>query len=109
VRSSRRRTANSVASLADLDPERDVASTLHQAVVAANQLLAVDAAGLMLADADGRLRWASASDPRAQTLEDNQEILAAGPCMQAFVSGRPAVMCDATLAPHWGADHACVC
>jgi hypothetical protein len=94
--------AKSIATLTDLDPELDLAATLEQAVVAAKQLFAVDAAGIMLADADGRLRWASASDPLAQTLEDNQETFAAGPCLQAFASGRPAVICDATLEPHWG-------
>jgi GAF domain-containing protein len=94
--------AVSMATLTDLDPERDLAATLEQAVVAAKQLFAVDAAGIMLADADGRLRWASASDPLAQTLEDNQETFAAGPCVQAFTSGQPAVICDATLEPHWG-------
>jgi GAF domain-containing protein len=56
----------------------------------------------MLGDADGRLRWASASDPLAQTLEDNQETFAAGPCLQAFASGQPAVIDDATLEPRWG-------
>jgi transcriptional regulator with GAF, ATPase, and Fis domain len=94
--------AKSIATLTDLDPERDLAATLDQAVVAAKQLFGVDAAGIMLADADGKLRWASASDPLAQTLEDNQETFAAGPCLQAFASGRPAVICDATLEPHWG-------
>ena len=71
-------------------------------MVAAKQLFAVDAAGIMLADADGRLRWASASDPVAQILEDNQETFAAGPCLQAFATGRPAVIYDATLEPRWG-------
>ena len=94
--------ANSIATLTDLDPERDLAATLEQTAVAAKQLFAVDAAGIMLGDADGRLRWASASDPRAQALEDNQETFAAGPCLQAFVSGRPAVIDDATLEPRWG-------
>jgi GAF domain-containing protein len=94
--------AKSIAALADLDPQRDLVSTLEQAVVAVKQLFAVDAAGVMLADADGRLRWASASDPLAQTLEDNQEVFAAGPCLQAFASGRPVVMHDATLDPRWG-------
>jgi transcriptional regulator with GAF, ATPase, and Fis domain len=94
--------AKSIATLTDLDPTRDLAATLDQAVVAAKQLFMVDAAGIMLADAQGRLRWASASDPLAQTLEDNQETFAAGPCLQAFASGRPAVICDATLEPHWG-------
>jgi putative methionine-R-sulfoxide reductase with GAF domain len=94
--------AKSIATLTDLDPERDLAATLDQAVVAAKQLFGVDAAGIMLADADGKLRWASASDPLAQTLEDNQETFAAGPCLQAFTTGQPAVIHDATLEPHWG-------
>ena len=94
--------AKSIATLADLDPERDLADTLQQAVVAAKQLFQVDAVGIMLADADGKLRWASASDPRAQTLQDNQEVFASGPCVQAFASRRPAVMHDATLEPRWG-------
>jgi putative methionine-R-sulfoxide reductase with GAF domain len=94
--------AKSIAALTDLDPLRDLAATLEQAVVAVKQLFAVDAAGLMLADAHGKLRWASASDPLAQTLEDNQEVFAAGPCLEAFASGRPVVMHDATLEPRWG-------
>jgi GAF domain-containing protein len=94
--------ATSIATLADLDPELDLAATLEQAVVAAKQLFEVDGAGIMLADADGRLRWASASDPLAQALEDNQETFAAGPCLEAFTTGRPAVIGDATLEPRWG-------
>jgi GAF domain-containing protein len=94
--------AKSIATLTDLAPERDLAATLDQAVVAAKQLFGVDAAGIMLADADGKLRWASASDPIAQALEDNQETFAAGPCLEAFTSGRPAVIHDATLEPRWG-------
>jgi GAF domain-containing protein len=92
----------SIATLTDLDPERDLAGMLEQAVVAAKQLFEVDAVGIMLADADGRLRWASASDPLAQALEDNQETFAAGPCLEAFTSGRPAVVGDAILEPRWG-------
>jgi GAF domain-containing protein len=94
--------AKSLATLTDLNPQRDLAATLDQAVVAAKQLFQVDAAGIMLGDADGRLRWASASDPLAQALEDNQEALAGGPCLHAFASGQPAVIDDATLEPRWG-------
>ena len=92
----------SIAALTDRDPERDLASTLEQAVLAAKQLFMVDAAGIMLADNDGTLRSASASDRRAQALEDSQERFAAGPCAQAFSTGRPVVMRDATLEPRWG-------
>jgi GAF domain-containing protein len=94
--------AKSLATLTDLNPQRDLAATLEQTVIAAKQLFEVDAAGIMLGDADGRLRWASASDPLAQVLEDNQEALAAGPCLHAFATGQPVVIDDATLEPHWG-------
>jgi GAF domain-containing protein len=94
--------AKNIGTLTDLDPQRDLPATLHQAVIAAKQLFDADAAGVMLVDLDGRLRWASASDERAQVLEDNQEVFAAGPCMQAFTSGRPAVMHDATMERRWG-------
>ena len=94
--------AKSIGTLSDLHPEQDLPATLHQAVLAAKQLFDADAAGVMLADLDGRLRWASASDQRAQVLEDNQEVFAAGPCAQAYTTGRPAVMHDATLERRWG-------
>ena len=94
--------ARSITALTDRDPERDLASTLEQAVLAVKQLFMVDAAGIMLADNDGTLRSASASDQRAQTLEDSQERFAAGPSAQAFTTGRPVVMRDATLEPRWG-------
>ena len=94
--------AKSIGTLNDLDPTRDLPATLQQAVLAAKQLFDVQAAGVMLADADGSLRWASASDERAQTLEDNQEVFAAGPCMEAYTSGRPAMMHDATMEQRWG-------
>jgi hypothetical protein len=88
--------------LTDVDPVADLASTLDLVVVAAKQLFGVDAVGTMFPDADGRLRGASASDPLAQALEDNQETLAAGPCLDAFASGQPAIMHDATLESRWG-------
>jgi hypothetical protein len=71
--------AKSIGTLTDLHPELDLAETLQQAVQAAKQLFDADATGVMLVDLDGQLRWASASDQRAQTLEDNQEVFAAGP------------------------------
>ena len=90
----------SIGTLTDLHPDQDLAATLQEAVLAARQLFDADAAGIM--HADGKLRWASASDERAQTLEDNQEVFAAGPCMEAFTTGRPAVMHDATMERRWG-------
>jgi GAF domain-containing protein len=94
--------AKSIGTLTDLHPDQDLAATLQQAVLAAKQLFDADAAGIMLTDADGNLRWASASDQRAQTLEDNQEVFAAGPCAEAFNTNHPAVMHDASLERRWG-------
>ena len=94
--------AKSIGTLTDLHPDQDLVVTLQQAVQAAKQLFDADAAGVMLIDIDGRLRWASASDERAQVLEDNQEVFAAGPCMEAYTSGRPAAMHDATMERRWG-------
>jgi GAF domain-containing protein len=94
--------AKSIGTLTDLHPDQDLPATLQQAVLAAKSLFDADAAGVMLVDLGGNLRWASASDQRAQVLEDNQEVFAAGPCSEAFTSGRPAVMHDATLERRWG-------
>jgi GAF domain-containing protein len=94
--------AKSIGTLTDLHPDQDLPATLHQAVITAKQLFDADAAGIMLADMEGKLRWASASDQRAQTLEDNQEVFAAGPCSEAFSTGKPAVMHDASLERRWG-------
>jgi GAF domain-containing protein len=92
----------SIGTLTDLDPTRDLADALQQASMAGKQLFDAHAAGIMLADADGQLRWASGSDQRAQTLEDSPELFAAGPCAEAFNSGRPAALHDATMERRWG-------
>jgi len=94
--------AKSIGTLTDLHPDQDLPATLQQAVQAAKSLFDADATGVMLVDVDGRLRWASASDQRAQVLEDNQEVFAAGPCMEAYTTGRPAMMHDATMERRWG-------
>jgi GAF domain-containing protein len=84
--------ANSIGALGCLDPERGLAPTLQQLTDAAKQLFRADAAGLMLVDADGQLRWASASDQTAQTLEGEQERRAQGPCAVAFSQRLPAAI-----------------
>ena len=76
--------ATSIGALGSLDPERGLARTSQQVTDGAKRLFRADAAGLMLIDQEGQLRWASASDQTAQTLEDHQERLAQGPCAVAF-------------------------
>ena len=91
----------SIGGLDSLDPERGLAPTLQQVTDAAKQLFRADGAGLMLVDAEGTLRWASASDQAAQTVEDEQERLAQGPCAVAFSQRLPAAIRDLRTEPDW--------
>ncbi len=93
--------AKSIGALGSLDPGPGLAPTLQQIADAAKQLFAADGAGLMLVDAEGQLRWASASDQAAQTLEDGQERLAQGPCAVAFSQRLPAAIRDIRTDPDW--------
>jgi GAF domain-containing protein len=94
--------ARSIGALGSLDPQRGLAPTLQQITDAAKQLFTADGAGLMMVDAEGQLRWASASDQTAQTLEDGQERLAQGPCAVAFSQRLPAAITNIHTDPDWG-------
>src|SRR5918994_7710919 len=93
--------AKSIGALGSLDPRRGLAPTLQQITDAAKQLFAADGAGLMLVDAEGQLRWASASDQTAQNVEDGQERLAQGPCAVAFSQRLPAAIGNIQTEPGW--------
>jgi GAF domain-containing protein len=94
--------AQNVSSLATLDTEHDLARALQQIANAAKTLLRVDGAGLMLADARGVLRWATASDQQTQLIAEAQERLGQGPCVNAFAAHAPMAMRDAAKEPQWG-------
>ena len=87
--------ATSIKALGDLEPEPDLPASLQRAMTAAKQLLDADAAGITLTDTTGELHWASGSDQRTQAVDNDREACAAGPCAEAFTTGRPAVMYDA--------------
>jgi GAF domain-containing protein len=93
--------AKSIGALGSLHPERGLARTLQQVTDGAKQLFRADAAGLMLIDAEGQLRWASASDQTAQTVENEQERLAQGPCAVAFSQRLPAAIRNIHTEPDW--------
>jgi GAF domain-containing protein len=93
--------AQSIGALGSLDPQRGLAPTLQQVTDGAKQLFRADGAGLMLIDAEGRLRWASATDQTAQTLEDEQERRAQGPCAVAFSQRLPAAIRNIHTEPGW--------
>ena len=94
--------ARNVSSLAGLDAEHDLSRAMQQITSAAKELLRVDGAGLMLADERGVLRWATASDQQTQIVEEGQERLGQGPCVNAFAERAPMAMRDAAKEPHWG-------
>jgi GAF domain-containing protein len=102
MRSDPAALAKSIGSLENLDAEFNLNQSLQAAVMAAKALFRADGAGLMLADANGRLRWASATDERAEAAEDIQELSGQGPCQVAFAQRTPAAMRDAKVEPHWG-------
>ena len=76
-----------VKSIGDLDGF-DLADELAASV----QLLVTMTKHLL--DADGQLRWASASDQPAQEVEQDQQELAQGPCAQAFSQAAPVAWRD---------------
>ena len=94
--------ARNLSSLAALDAEQDLPRALQQITSAAKALLGVDGAGLMLADERGELRWATASDQETQIIEEGQERLGQGPCVNAFAEHAPMAMRDAAKEPQWG-------
>ena len=72
----------------------DVIDFLHTLAQRCVLLLDVDAAGLMLADQRGRLRATAASTENARLLELFELQTDAGPCLDAFRTGRPVVNAD---------------
>jgi GAF domain-containing protein len=94
--------ARNLSALAGLDAEGDLGRAMQQLADAAKTLLRVDGAGLMLADERGQLRWATASDQQTQVIEEGQERLGQGPCVNAFAEHAPMAMRDAAKEPQWG-------
>ncbi len=76
--------AASIGELHDLDLECGLPVTLQQVVMAARALFGADGAGIMLADADGELRWASATDQHSQLVQEDEARLGRGPCHAGF-------------------------
>jgi GAF domain-containing protein len=64
--------------------EMRVEEAMHQIVQTTHAIFSVDGAGLMLTDADHRLRNAAVSDDRMRHLEELQLRHQEGPCITAF-------------------------
>jgi GAF domain-containing protein len=85
--------------LAGLDLEGDAGRGILGAVAAAGRLPGVDQARLLLAGADGPLRWATAVDRRGGVVADRHRRLAAGPCLAAFADVRTVAIDDVDADP----------
>src|SRR6201989_1500638 len=96
--------AETFVELADtLVADFDVADFLHGLADRAVQLLAVDAAGLMLADQRGSLRVVASSTEQARMVELFQLQHDQGPCLECFQTGLPVYEPDMAAAPPRGA------
>jgi PAS domain S-box-containing protein len=90
-----------LAALEGLDTATELDGTLQIVLDAGVRLLGVDGAGLMLADAGGRLFVAGASDEATLGFLRAQEHAVKGPCMHAFLLERPALATDQPGDPRW--------
>jgi GAF domain-containing protein len=84
----------SIATLGKLEFDLGPARTLQQVVDAAEELLDADGVGLMLADPNGQLRQASASNKQVQDIEEHQDRAALGLCASAFAKRTPICVRD---------------
>jgi GAF domain-containing protein len=72
----------------------DVTEVLYELGERVTEVLSVAGCGVSLGDADGQLRFASASSEAIAELERSQEHHQEGPCRTAFVSGEPFLCSD---------------
>ena len=84
----------SLGTLCNLELDRGPARTLQQVVDAAKKLLDADGVGLMLADTNGQLRQASASNQQVQNIEEHQDRAALGLCAAALAKRTPICIRD---------------
>jgi len=90
-----RQLAEAFVEMADtLVDDFDIIDFLHTLAERCVQLLDVDAAGIMLAAPDGRLHALAASSENARLLELFELQSDAGPCLDAFHTGKPVVNAD---------------
>ena len=79
----------------------DVTDFLHVLTSRSVVLLDIDAAGLLLADPDGKLRVAAASSKAARMLELFQLHAGHGPCLDCYRTSQPVTAEDLATAQRW--------
>lgn len=77
----------------------DISDVLYDLTARVTAVLEVESAGVSVVQ-DGRLRFVTALDERATTLERVQEEEQAGPCIEAFRTGNPILVNPLTEVEH---------
>ncbi|HLI24094.1 MAG TPA: GAF and ANTAR domain-containing protein [Acidimicrobiales bacterium] len=96
--------ADSLDRLGALAPAKvDVHGLLDEVVGAVEALFNLDGAGVMLADPEQALRTVMVTDERGASLERAQESAGGGPCVDAYVYGRPTPCRDVHSDPRYTA------
>ena len=89
------RLAQTFVEVADtLRDEFDLIDFLHTLTLRVASLIDASAAGILLADQQGRLCFMAASDESASMVEIFQVQSRRGPCPEAFRTGRPVINAD---------------
>jgi PAS domain S-box-containing protein len=78
-----------------------LSAALQDVAEAVMTVLGTDGAGLMLADAQGRLGWVTATDESGRAFEQAQRDLGEGPCVEAMAHGTLVATTDVRNDPHW--------
>jgi GAF domain-containing protein len=90
------------ANIDDLDPAHyDLTALLEHTIAAAQGVLRVSGAGLMLLDEEQELRYVGASDEGGRALEAAQLRRGAGPGFDSLTGNRPVRVSDITTDPSY--------
>jgi GAF domain-containing protein len=79
----------------------DVTDVLYRLTDQVAELLGIDGAGVSLADDDGELHLAAATDERIATVEEHQVQVGEGPCHEAYRAGHPITSSDLASEERW--------
>jgi GAF domain-containing protein len=94
------RLVNTFATLADtLVADYDVVELLQTLVESCIELFDIEAAGILLADADGELEVVASTSEASRLVEVMQLSARAGPCVECFTSGAAVSLTDVEESP----------
>jgi GAF domain-containing protein len=100
-RSALRSSIDALTNVGEMPADQDLDASLDQVVHAALVLFATKGAGLMLVDDAEVLHYVSASDPTAAALEEVQERLGEGPCVESLINDEVVRCNDIETDPRW--------